>query len=41
MRGHLADAVVPNVAFLVGYELVSASVGVVAAVAADHAEVAP
>jgi len=34
MRRHLADAVLPNVAFLVGYELVSALAGVVAALAA-------
>lgn len=34
MRRHLADAVLPNVAFLVGYELVGASTGVVAALAA-------
>ena len=34
MRRHLVDAVVPNVAFLVGYELVSALAGVVAALAA-------
>jgi Kef-type K+ transport system membrane component KefB len=34
MRRHLADAVLPNVAFLVGYETVSALTGVVAALAA-------
>jgi hypothetical protein len=34
MRRHLADAVVPNLAFLVGYELVNALTGVVAALAA-------
>lgn len=34
MRRHLADAVLPNVAFLVGYEMVSALAGVVAALAA-------
>jgi hypothetical protein len=34
MRRHLADAVVPNVAFLVGYEMVGALAGGVAALAA-------
>jgi uncharacterized membrane protein len=31
LQRHLADAVLPNAAFLVGYEAVSASVGVIAA----------